>query len=89
MVESIRLDPEGPVNLVYHQDRFERARERFFPEAAPVDLKELLSDLPRPPRGERFKVRVVYDREIREVTARPYTVRDLKRVWIVETDSID
>lgn len=89
LVESIRLDPEGPVNLAYHQERFDRSRERLFPEARRVDLEELLAELPRPPGGERFKVRVVYDREIREVTARPYTIRDLRRVWIVEADSID
>ena len=89
LVESIRLDPEGPVNLVYHQARLDRSRARFFDRAPRIDLEPLVRDLPRPPRGERYKVRVVYGREVREVTVRPYTLRDLKRIRPVHDDSID
>ncbi|MFP4562227.1 MAG: aminotransferase class IV [Spirochaetia bacterium] len=88
LVESIRLDPEGPVNLVYHQARLDRSMAHFF-RSPRVDLEMLLRDLPRPSRGTRYKVRVVYGREVREVTVRPYAVRDLKRVRIVHDDSID
>ncbi len=89
LVESIRLDPEGPGNLAYHQARIDRAMAHFFDGARRVDLEMLLRDLPRPSRGTRYKVRVVYGREVREVTVRPYAVRDLKRVRIVHDDSID
>jgi 4-amino-4-deoxychorismate lyase len=89
LVESIRLDPEGPANLSYHQARFDRSRSRFYPDAVPVELREHLEPLDRPPGGKRYKVRIVYDREIREVTSRIYTVRNLEKVWLVEDDSVD
>ena len=89
LVESIRLDPEGPVNLDYHQARFDRSRGNFYPDAPPVDLRGLLEGLPLPPGNGRYKVRIIYDREIREVTYRSYSIRCLERIWMVEDDSID
>ncbi len=80
--ETLRLERNGFQLLAYHQKRLNEVFAAFYPEAKPWDLKRLLQPVPRV--ETRTKCRFVYGREGYQIFYEPYTLRQIKRVKIVE-----
>ncbi len=88
-VETICVEDGEPQALGYHQQRMNRTRQTFYPDAQALDLSVYVrSTLPTICPG-RWKCRVVYDEAFQEVTYVPYQLRAVVSLRLVENDEID
>ncbi len=85
-IETIRIENGKIYNLDYHAERFNRTRATFWKDCAPIDLGGFIS--PQSFSGI-YKCRVVYGREIEEITYTPYCMRKITSLRLVESDTID
>ena len=67
-IESIRIEDGRICRLRQHMERCNRTRAAFWKEEPPVDLKQVVAV---PSEKGIFKCRIVYGREIEEVTYTP------------------
>jgi 4-amino-4-deoxychorismate lyase len=86
-IESIQLRDGHLQNMEYHRQRVDRTRLNFFPQGDSIDLVSHLSKSGFPDKG-LFKCRVIYDRRIVSVEFLPYSVRPVKSLKVVESNSI-
>lgn len=84
-IETIRIEDGKVYNLNYHIERFDRTRAAFWKGCAPIDLRTLVS--PQSLTGV-YKCRVVYGREIEEITYVPYQMRDVSSLRLVVADTV-
>lgn len=84
-IETIRIEDGKVYNLDYHIERFDRTRAAFWKGSAPIDLRTLVS--PQSLTGV-YKCRVVYGREIEEITYVPYQMRDVSSLRLVVADTV-
>ncbi len=85
-IETIRIEDGKVYNLDYHIERFNRTRAAFWKGSIPIDLRALVS--PQLLAGI-YKCRVVYGREIEEITYVPYQMRDVSSLRLVVADTVD
>lgn len=85
-IETIRIEDGKINNLDYHIERFNRTRAVFWKDSAPLDLRTFVS--PQSLAG-MYKCRVVYGREIEEITYAPYQMRDVFSLRLVVADTVD
>ncbi len=84
-IETIRIEDGKVYNLDYHIERFNRTRAAFWKGSIPIDLRALVS--PQSLAGI-YKCRVVYGREIEEITYVPYQMRDVSSLRLVIADTV-
>lgn len=85
-IESIRIEDGRICRLRQHMERCNRTRAAFWKEEPPVDLKQVVAV---PSEKGIFKCRIVYDREIEEVTYTPYQMRQVNTLRLVVDDAVD
>ena len=85
-IETIRIEDGKIYNLDYHIERFNRTRAAFWKDSAPLDLRTFVS--PQSLAG-MYKCRIVYGREIEEITYAPYQMRDVFSLRLVVADTVD
>ena len=85
-IETIRIEDGKVYTLDYHIERFDRTRAIFWKDSAPIDLRALIS--PQSLAGV-YKGRVVYGKEIEEITYVPYQMRDVSSLRLVVADTVD
>ncbi len=85
-IETIRIEDGKVYNLDYHIERFNRTRAALWKGSIPIDLRALVS--PQSLAGI-YKCRVVYGREIEEITYVPYQMRDVSSLRLVVADTVD
>lgn len=85
-VETIRIEAGKIHNIDYHTERFNRTRAFFWKESLPLNLSESISPQIQP--GIQ-KCRIVYRREIEEITYTPYQMREVTSLHPVSCDAID
>ncbi|WP_457592118.1 aminotransferase class IV family protein [Hydrogenimonas sp.] len=83
LFETICIQNGSIQHLSYHQSRFDASRAALFGS----DLKRLdLGTLIKPPAGSgTLKCRIVYDRQIKEISYTPYTPRRIRSVKLVDS----
>ena len=87
-IETIRVEDGHPCLLSLHEERMNRTRAAFFPEAPLASLADCFSE--GMAGAGVWKWRLVYDREgIRECTCTPYVMRRVERLRLVSDDTID
>lgn len=87
-IETIQILHGELLNMVFHQERFERTRV----QALRLKKHPLLSEVIQVPPGleqGRMKCRVLYDRDIVLIEYEPYEKRDIHSLKMVFSDSID
>ena len=85
-IETIRIENGAIHNLVYHNKRLNRTRNWFWKNCTTLDLTDYI----RPIQSEGvIKCRVVYDKEIREITYAPYSIRSIDTLRVVRSDEVD
>ncbi len=85
-IETIRIEEGVICNLAYHNRRMNETRTALFGQLPPLDLSDYIT----PPQNKgRIKCRVVFREKIEEITYAPYTVRGIKSLQLVHSDTID
>ena len=85
-IETIRIEDGNIYNLDYHTERFNRTRAAFWKDSTSLILQEFIS--PQSLQGIH-KCRIVYGREIEEITYAPYQMREVSSLRLVVADTID
>ena len=82
------MEDGHPCLLSLHEERMNRTRAAFFPEASLASLADCFSE--GMAGAGVWKWRLVYDREgIRECTCTPYRLRPVSSLRLVEADKVD
>lgn len=84
-IESICCENKQLRNLDYHQKRFDDTREDNFSDFHPISLKDKITinnDL----SNDKYKVRIVYDKEIQSIEFLPYTVKTIGTIKLFTID---
>lgn len=85
-IESICCENKQLRNLDYHQKRFDDTREDNFSDFQPISLKDKITinnDL----SNDKYKVRIVYDKEIQSIEFLPYTVKTIGTIKLFTIDN--
>ncbi|WP_313373573.1 aminotransferase class IV [Chishuiella sp.] len=85
-IESICCENKQLRNLDYHQKRFDETREDNFSDFQPILLKDKIiigDDL----SNDKYKVRVVYDKEIQSIEFLPYTMKTIETIKLFTIDN--
>ncbi|MEG0455360.1 MAG: aminotransferase class IV family protein [Bacteroides sp.] len=85
-IETIRAEEGVLLDIDYHNRRMNDTRLVFWPDAKPLDLTSFL--LP-PAAAGVMKCRVVYSDIIEEVSYAPYSMRSVRTLRIVCSDTIN
>lgn len=85
-IETIRIENGVVCNLAYNNRRMNETRTALFGQLQPLDLSGYITP---PQNNSRIKCRVVFRENIEEVTYTPYTVRPIKSLQLVNSDTID
>lgn len=78
-IESICCVNKELRNLEYHQARFDRTRSDNFNDSTPILLQEIIQ-FPSDLTDEKYKVRIVYDREIQSIEFLPYQIKPISTI---------
>ena len=93
LLETIRLENGRFELLAYHRQRMRHARKTLFGLTQEIDLaivlQKAMEQEPRNLSKGLFKCRVVYDRQIREITFLPYVLPRISSLQPVECHTID
>lgn len=85
-IESICFQ-RGDYQLIdYHQDRIDRTFKKFYPNASPLKLVNIL---PKLDSEERHKVRILYSEELVDVEYAEYVPSQIQTLKVVEDNTID
>ncbi len=84
-IESICCINKQLRNLEFHQARFDRTRNDNFSEINPILLEEIIK-FPTDLTDEKYKIRIVYDREIQSVEFLPYQMKSINSIQLFEID---
>lgn len=87
-LETIRLEDGKFPFLSYHQNRFDRTRQHFCIDEAPLSLADHL-EIPPEYKIGLYKVRVIYQCEIEDVSCQPYAIRPVKTLKLVQADHVN
>ena len=85
-IESICCVNKQLRNLEFHQARFDRTRNDNFTEINPILLNEIIK-FPTDLTDEKYKVRIVYDREIQSVEFQPYQIKPIESIQLFEIEN--
>lgn len=87
-LETIRLENGKFHFLSYHQQRLDKTRRFFYPDAPVLSLSASLS-VAREYRNGLFKVSVTYDTVIRDIKFQPYVRRNIQSLRLMDASHID
>jgi len=85
-IESICCENKQLRNLDYHQKRFDETREDNFSDFQPILLKDKIiigDDL----SDDKYKVRIVYDKDIQSIEFLPYTMKTIETIKLFTIDN--
>lgn len=85
-IESICCENKQLRNLDYHQKRFDETRGDNFSDFQPILLKDKIiigDDL----SDDKYKVRVVYDKDIQSIEFLPYTMKTIETIKLFTIDN--
>ncbi len=87
-LETIKVINGECQNLEYHVQRFRETRRIFFGQTEDISLESLLKDMDPDPEI-LYKLRIVYDDKIQEVTLSGYEPKQIRKVKLVDASQID
>lgn len=87
LIESIKLLDGKFHNLFYHEQRMLRSLRMLCGSNEDFQLEKFLTEKAYPKQG-LYKCRIVYDDNSKETTFIPYEPKTIKRLKIIEHDSI-
>jgi len=88
LLETIKIKDKKIYNLDYHNRRFNYSRKILFNAEDYIDLDEIII-IPGYVSDALYRCRIIYDSEIRKAEFLPYSLRKIKSLKIIHSDSID
>lgn len=85
-IETIQVRDGELQHLSHHNRRLNETRKAVFGVSEQLDIRKCVADCPA---DGIQKCRIVYDREIREVTFSPYRMRQVQSLRLVRADTAD
>ncbi len=85
-IESICCVDKQLRNLEFHQARFNRTRNDHFNEIELILLHEMIK-FPNDITNEKYKVRIVYDREIQSIEFQPYHIQPIHSIKLFDIEN--
>lgn len=85
-IETIQVRDGKLQNLAHHNRRMNETRQAVFGMADQLDILDYTGDCPE---SGFYKCRVVYGREVCEVAFSAYTMRTVRSLRLVGSDTID
>lgn len=94
LLETIRMENLQVENLNAHQFRMDQSCLHFFGQPSGINLKDLVDESIHNPNQSNlnngiFKMRVVYSRQLEDVTFLPYRLPVIRSLQLVIDDEID
>lgn len=88
LVETIKVKDGELMNIDYHSNRFNKTRKELFNTGPAVDLYAKIK-IPEYARKGIFKCRIEYDDHIRKIDFRPYEIKRIRTLKLVEAGDLD
>jgi len=88
LLETIRIENGLPLNIAFHNQRFNHARNALYGAIDFLNLEELIH-CPDDLKNDILKCRIIYSREVEEITFEPYHIRLINSLKLVNDNSID
>lgn len=88
LFETICIVNRRALNLDLHHERMNRSRRELFGIHQPLNLSEIIS-IPAALTDAMHKCKVVYAKEIEDISFTPYSPRSIKTLAIVDGTGID
>lgn len=85
-IETIQVHDGELQNLVHHTRRMNETRKAVFGVSELLDIRKCIENYPT---DGIHKCRIVYDKEIREVSFSPYVMRPVHSLRLVHSDTVD
>lgn len=88
LLETIKVKNGKMYNLAYHEARMNRSRRALFGTDEKIDLSQ--ATIPEDLRTNKvYKCRIVYSREIEEISFTEYHPKTIRSLQIIRVDHID
>lgn len=88
LLETIKIKNKKPYNLDLHNKRMNQVRKTLFDAKDEIDLNEVLK-IPLYLDNDLYKCRVVYNNKIHKIEFLKYEFRNIKKLKIVFSDTIE
>jgi 4-amino-4-deoxychorismate lyase len=85
LLETVYVKDGVPQNIIYHNQRFNRTKKRFWPDSQPIDLLEFIK-VPVEHKYGAVKCRILYKEEIEEIQYLKYERKEINRIKVVEAN---
>lgn len=85
-IETIQINNGCICDLNYHTERFNRTRQAFWNGCSKLDLVDYITDFPT---TDIIKCRIVYAKDIVEITYSAYSMRKVNSLKLIANDEID
>jgi len=79
--ETIKIDNFKVFNLDYHEQRFNNTRAKLY-NLKPIQLKSLIN----PPSNQLLRCKLIYNKDIINISYYPYKPRDIKSFKFIQSD---
>lgn len=86
-VESIKIENGEVKNIALHNERLNLTRFEVLKKTSHIDLRNILTDLPK--EFGMYKCRVIYRENIEKVEYIPYTLPKINSIRMVVADDIE
>lgn len=87
LIESIRII-NGRISLLsLHEDRCNHARAKLWHITDAINLRKKMT-IPKNYQDGLVKCRIVYSQEIEEISFQKYQIRSIKKIKIIQSDTI-
>ena len=88
LLESIRLQDGKMPLLSLHQKRMDRARRALYPKGPVIKLQQLVREWELPREG-LFKLRLTYTNKVETLDVKPYAVREVRQLRMVNAEHLE
>jgi 4-amino-4-deoxychorismate lyase len=88
LLETIQLRNGKPINIDYHSARFNQARAELFGISTPLNLSKFIH-VPKDCLAGIFRCRLIYERNIEEISFSAYQFKPVQSLKIVEVPDVD
>jgi len=88
-IETVQILNGKPLNLSFHEERFNRTRQAFYPKASDISLIDWIEKKIENPGYGKHKLTIGYGKEIESFHISEYHQKDIKTLRIIETSSLE
>lgn len=87
LLETIQIRDGKPINIDFHSARFNHSRTELFGISTALDLSKFIQ-IPKDCLVGIYRCRLIYERDIEQISFTPYQFRRIKTLKIVQLSDI-